>query len=202
MVALPEQDVSAYYPKNFIGNPRCPLEDFFGSLMEAGTVDQIEKDMSPASLTELSDATAPIISQYMETAIKGLKITQVAHDMLPILWVLDRDGRIHLALEEVYEDSGGGCCFPLARGVKVPNGFRKLGHPSLIEGGSKVARIGGELLYDPDPDFGVEGWIITNGSGRFGYGEHRVEKHLRNVADVFEAYGISVDVYYIPPVTQ
>lgn len=169
--------------------------------MEANKVDPIEREMAPASLTELSDATAPIILKYMETAVEGLKIPQVAHDMLPILWVLDEEGRINLALEEVYEDAEQGRRFPLARGINVPSGFRKLGHPSLIHSEEKVARIGGELLYDPDPEFGIEGWVITNSSGRFGYGEHRVEKHLQNVVNVFAAYGITVDAYFIPPVS-
>lgn len=182
-------------------NPSCPLDEFFGILVEAGKVDPIEKAKVPASLTELSDATAATILKYMETAVEGLRITQVSHEMLPILWVLDKKGRIHLALEEVYEVAEGGRRFPLARGFIVPEGFRKLGHPSLIDSEEKVARIGGELLYDPDPEFGVGGWVITNSSGRFGYGEQRIEKHLRNVADVFATYGISVDIYYIPPVS-
>ncbi|MEY8119974.1 hypothetical protein AB9F26_17185 [Falsihalocynthiibacter sp. BN13B15] len=183
-------------------NPKCPLDDFFGDLLEAaGKVGEFERLMRPASLTELSDVSAGSLLKYMNAATDGLRIAQVAHEMLPILWVLDGQGRIHLALEEVYEDTVGGRKFPLARGIQVPTGYYKLGHPSLIECETKKARIGGEILYDPDPEYGVDGWVITNSSGRFGYGSHRVEKHLQNVADAFSAYGITVDVYYIPSVS-
>ena len=55
------------------------------------------------------------------------------------------------------------------------------------------------MLFDPDDEFGVEGWLISNASGRFGFGPNRSAEHLSNVADVFASFGVRVDVYYIPP---
>ncbi|MEP0210575.1 MAG: hypothetical protein ABJ370_00910 [Paracoccaceae bacterium] len=196
---MEQQVVSSYYPKNFRGNPKCPLADFFGATILADRVDPAEQATAPASLTELTDETAEILGAYMETADEGLPISRVNHGLLPLLWVLDEDGRIFIALEEVYDRASLQKRFPLARGMLVPQGYFKLGHPALVEGSLKKARIGGELLFDPDEDYGVKGWLISNASGRFGFGSHRSPAHLNNVADVFASFGIRVDVYYIPP---
>ena len=194
-----ELTVSEYYPENFMGNADCPLDDFFGAVVTAERLFREEIETQPFSLTELSAESAQLLHQYMATAVNGLAISQVSHNMLPILWVLDQGGRVFLALEEVYDEASKEKKYPLARGMRVPEGFYKLGHPSLINGEEKVARIGGELLFDPDPEFGISGWVITNASGRFGFGPNRTQKHLRNVADVFGSYGLPVDTFYYPP---
>ncbi len=196
---MEEQIVSTFYPKNFFGNASCPLDSFFGVVFEAERVDTVEKSKYPASLTELSDKTADTLKRYMSAAVEGLAIAQVTHELLPILWVLDEAGLVHFALEEVYDKKSDGRKYPLARGMRVPKGFYKLGHPSLLRGDVKKARIGGELIFDPDPENDIQGWVITNSSGRFGYGSDRSERHLKNVADVFDAFGIFVDFFFIPP---
>lgn len=189
--------VSDFYPVGFDTDPTCPLDMFFGEARPPTRIQDEERLQKPSSLTVLDVETSQLISTYLETAKDGLGISRVAHEMLPILWVLDETGMVSLALEEVLEKGEEGRKFPLAREIDVPSDFYKLGHPSLVSDASKKARIGGELLYDPDPDNDVEGWVITNASGRYGFGENRESEHLENVKEVFYCYGIEVSTFYI-----
>ena len=194
------QALSNYYPRNFLGNPNCPFDDFFGEVLEPKKVSEVERSHLPSSLFELTDESASILSRYMDVANDGFSISRVLHELLPILWILDERGRILLSVEEVFDQITNFKRFPLARGIEVPEGFYKLGHPSLIKVKRKRARIAGELIYDPDEEFGIKGWVLTNSSGRFGYGAARKEEHLLNVASAFDAFGIAVDIRYYPPV--
>jgi hypothetical protein len=65
-----------------------------------------------------------------------------------------------------------------------------LGHPLLA--GDEGARIAGELYID----MGSNGltWVLSNQSGRFGY--DRTEAQLRNVAQLFANFGVTVDIDY------
>jgi len=191
--------IADFYPDNFLGNSDCPLDEFFGSPQEATRVDAVELDTCPDSLVKLTEHTAPLLKRYMRAATDGLALAQVLHVLLPVLWLLNDEGEVFFALEEVCDVENQDRKFPLARNWKVPAGTHKLGHPSLIKGRRKSARIAGEMLFDPDPSNGKDGWVITNGSGRFGFGRHRVESHLLNVAELLASYEINVDASYIPP---
>lgn len=187
--------VQDFYPTGIENATSSELDALFGPSATPIRVEITERFRQPESLTTLNESSAPIIKSYLKAASDGLKIAQVSHQLLPILWVMDENAQIHMALEEVVEIATQNTSFPLARRFQVPDGFEKLGHPSLIYDASKGGRIGGELLYDPDPEFGVENWVITNASGR--YGRNCKQEHLANVAEVFACYGIRFSFYFL-----
>lgn len=59
-----------------------------------------------------------------------------------------------------------------------------------------MARIGGEIIFDPD--FGTtSNWVINNASGRFGIRPHLKLRHLEAVRDAFSDFGIALELEFI-----
>ncbi|NKM55864.1 hypothetical protein GFL21_15235 [Rhizobium anhuiense] len=175
------------------------LDDLYGPMAEPGreTAD-VEKKYNPLSLDELSDSTAPLLKQYMDSAVQGLKMPQVIHDSHVILWLISEDEKILFALEEVIDGETGDFFATRSRNdrLKIPADKTRIGHPSLLPiGQDKRARIGGEIVYDPEGDC----WVINNSSGRYGYRSHQTKLNLDAAAGLFAKHGINLDVEYIAP---
>lgn len=168
-------------------------DDKFGRPITAKEVSDAERSCLPTSLQRLDRASAASLTKYMQTAVDGLKIPQVNHQCLIVLWVIDEHDRIWFSLEEAVDEASHSLLYPLPRVWDLPDGHVKLGHPSLTTNG--VARIGGEIIYDPE--FGANGWVISNKSGRYGFGEHRTREHLENAAAEWRSFGIELDMHYI-----
>lgn len=180
-----------------IGRPTT-LDIAFGPAFRPNDVSELEFTTRPLSLQKLNAETAASLEAYMSCAAE-LRVPRVIHEVSPILWIVDEVGDLWFSLEEVINRADRRYVYPLRRGFALPREHAKLGHPSLIEGAR--ARIGGELLFDEDAEGGP--WVITNKSGRYGFGPDRTESHLRKVVEVFRRHNIRVGSIYInPPVAS
>ncbi|WP_141105632.1 hypothetical protein [Rhizobium sp. R635] len=154
----------------------------------------------PRSLHKLDGHSASLLREYFQTAKRGLGVTKLNHLCLIILWLMDESGTIWFALEEAYsaDHSGSHIHHPVSRVWSLPSKYLKLGHPALLSGDPKKARIGGEIVYDPD--FGEHEWVISNKSGRFGpNSKKQPREHLEKAAEVWKQFGIDLDVHYLKP---
>jgi hypothetical protein len=96
-----------------------------------------------------------------------------------LLWLVDRDGVIHLGYEE--DETGQ----PRHSLDIRPH---KRGHPCLIDGG--LARIAGEIRLDS-----TGALVLNNASGRYGWRGTKEEQRNRllAVAKRFAEYGIQLE---------
>ena len=154
-----------------------------------------EQAWKPDSLQHLTKDAAEHLKAYMDTAA-GLKVPRVIHGNAVVLWIVDEDGEIHVAMEELFHEKAGvlATVRPRADWVKIANTV-KLGHPSLVEGDVKNARIGGEIVYDA----GAARWEINNFSGRFGMRKWQEKRHLEAVAGKFNTWNIHLYVKFRKP---
>jgi hypothetical protein len=124
------------------------------------------------------------------------------------IWAIDEKCKLHLALEELAIDSDTGLDVqgvPRPRKLRATKGFQKLGHPTLLVGNTKMARIAGELFLTRDrfiPQKLV--WGINAESGRFCSnvydnepvsGRDRVPhmEQLDNVVSLFAEFGLIIN---------
>ncbi|MBR0900970.1 hypothetical protein JQ616_38945 [Bradyrhizobium tropiciagri] len=168
----------------------------YGDAVEPVRVDPLEAKMQPHSLHELSKASARLLKDFMTVTEKGLGVTRFVYCELPILWVVDVDGRIWFAVEEIIDEATLEFVMPRLRNSAVMEGKQRLGHPALIK--AAPGRIGGEILFDPK--LGLSGeWVISNSSGRYGLCEGRTSDHLTNAAKAFSEYGIKLHEFFLMP---
>jgi hypothetical protein len=119
-----------------------------------------------------------------------------------ILWVVNDEGEVLIALEEgiLAEQDGGPISFPLPKNLASAYSklgqapvYSKLGHPALV--GCQPARIAGEIICDLDENPSL--WYINNRSGRYGVNVGRTPQQLANVAAVFAQFGIQLQPDFI-----
>ncbi|MQB04036.1 hypothetical protein DXT91_07745 [Agrobacterium tumefaciens] len=176
------------------------LDDTFGPCLEAGrTIANQEFQYNPQSLQRLDEQTGPLLGKYLDTAIGGLKIPRLIHRANTILWLVDNNGDVWFAIEEVVDIDTGTYLYALALSQEKTNNHVKLGHPSLLMSTTdKRARIGGEIKYVPRHGC----WVINNRSGRYGTRPHQTAAHLEAVAAKFKDYEIPLKVVFEEPVTS
>ncbi|SCX31688.1 hypothetical protein [Agrobacterium rosae] len=165
------------------------------------TASPAEEELTSKSMQTLSGVTAPALKNYLETA-PTLTLTGVLHETTPILWLVDGDGQIRFALEEVVDLATQNLTYVLPRnGPSMRASEDRLGHPGLLDkpddGSKKAARIGGEILYNPSRRSATLPWVITNNSGRFGKRPHINEGHLENVVSAFAEHHILLRSFFI-----
>ncbi|QWY83089.1 hypothetical protein [Rhizobium phage RHph_X66] len=157
-----------------------------------------ELSTQPRSLQILSEETAPALKLLIDTA-PSLPLVEVVHATAPILWLVDQQGNVRFSMEEVMNRDTGALHFILPRnGPPLRPTEERLGHPALLEpgnAGTKMARIGGELFYDPFR--GRAPWVLSNASGRYGKRPHITSEHLENVNAIFAHFGISLRTFFI-----
>ncbi|MDH6269169.1 hypothetical protein M2360_004595 [Rhizobium sp. SG_E_25_P2] len=176
------------------------LDERFGQCRPAARpVAEVEQHIQPRSLQRLADVAA-VLKTYLECA-GDLAIPAVFHETAPILWLVDEDGAIRIAMEEVVLRDTGALRYILPRnGPPMEAHHVRLGHPALLDpvepGMVKEARIGGELFYDP-VRYSPVSWVISNNSGRYGKREGITRSHINNVRDVFASYDIQVRPFFI-----
>ncbi|WP_318911577.1 hypothetical protein [Shinella zoogloeoides] len=169
------------------------LDQHWGPCLPQATASVPEQLFQPRSLLKLSRDYGEIRS-YLALAEKGFALPQMVHQAATILWVLDRDAQIWLAVEEQVTDGGRGTI--LLRGIDPAFGYTKLGHPSLLEPGpEKIARLGGEITWDGRLT-GRPNWVISNRSGRFGLLDHQLIG-MRAVVKEFEKYNIHLTGWHV-----
>lgn len=162
-----------------------------------GEVKDWEKSNQPSTHKHLDHQTGSWLKQYLDI-VPSHPLPELLANTTGILWVMDCDGGIFFALEEVYraDDMSMAFVFP-RKHLKLPVGLIKLGHPSLLPPNSaKHARCGGDIVYDPS--LGREyPWIITFNSGRYGFRDHLQLPQLQVVAGLFAQNNVLLSPYVI-----
>jgi hypothetical protein len=160
-------------------------------------VEPHEWSSAPLSLMEVTSDSAPFVAEYLSMRPR-LKLTSIFAQTFHLLWLMDREGRLLIAIEELI-DSKGVVIGALPHTISArPTSARKLGHPALLTGTTREARIGGEIVFDPDWQPGRD-WILTNKSGRYGLRPWQTEGHLREVHGLFTALGLYLGLRFITP---
>ncbi|MBN8197664.1 hypothetical protein [Thalassospira povalilytica] len=170
------------------------LDTEYGPLLSPNRVDSAERRLKPLSLHELNSGSATLLEKMMATSVEGLKVSSYVFSELPILWIVDKNGKLWFALEEIVLDATDKFRYPKPSKLDVPNEHSKLGHPSLVN--AEEARIAGEMLFDIRAE--PPNWYLTNASGRYGLHKTRNENHLLSVVKLFQKYGIELKHQFLP----
>lgn len=161
------------------GLPRLP------SLMR-----EWEAGVSPVSKSKLDRDLGQKLRIYRDLSGDGL--FRAAAQCFLFLWVMDVDGNIIIAYEEIVtgeiSHSTNGSLLknghPRRRGFPShPADEKKLGHPTLVGGGE--ARIAGELFLDILD--GSLQWYVSCGSGRYCRDLPPTKRHQEAVHQLFTA---------------
>ena len=130
------------------------LDAKFGSVIEAqprsnGTsIDTWERDHTPVSITILSAKTARQLRNFMEDTEAGFAAGRVLAADVIIIWVIDTQGAVRFAVEEMVHD-GLPTGIPKLQTFQLTRFLPKLGHPSLLRDEAVFrGRIGGEIRLE------------------------------------------------------
>jgi hypothetical protein len=170
------------------------LSDQLGELLEPTRVDELEAEIKPQSLQKLTPETAKWLLQFMKATEEGLGVTRYVYCELPILWVVDKNGDIWFAVEEIVSIVSRQFSIPRLRNTGITDGHARLGHPALL--GASSGRIGGEIIFDVRAKH--PSWFISNASGRYGLRRGRRPEHLSKAREKFDSHGINLSEHFIP----
>ena len=176
---------------------RCSLrdlDDLFGLCCDPVPCSDEERTQMPTSLTKLNADSAKLLKPVMDAADAGLELVACVFSQVNVLWVVDRDGEIWMAIEEILTGKTKRLLRPSLKGQRPADDETRIGHPALVAG--SAARIGGELRYELGYGIVKRGWHITNASGRYGTIPGRTRKHLENAAVLFHHFGLQVRTYF------
>ncbi|UXS39809.1 hypothetical protein FY150_08865 [Agrobacterium tumefaciens] len=169
------------------------MDEDFGSIRAPEKVDEWEKGRKPESISKLDEMLGAKLAELEKLAQYQLfKFSARAKNYI---WAMNETGEIIIAVEELAlekpEASYSG--YPRRRGYRHPSEEKKLGHPTLLNGGK--ARIAGELAFDEDDDNGLV-WILNANSGRYCKQKPPTPGQLNKVAEIFKSRGVDVKVDY------
>lgn len=177
------------------------LDTLYGPAAPAGRpIQDVELLRTPESRQLLDEFSAEALQYYLSQTA-DLRISNIFPRIYHLLWVVDDPGDIWFSVEELIDPVNGQLIGILPRRVIVqPSQYVKLGHPSLISDTSKVARMGGEIYFDPIDD--RPSYVLTNRSGRYGLRPHQRREHLEAVAGKFNDYGLSFRIRFEEPIIR
>jgi len=151
----------------------------------------------PKSLQVIDSSNSLTISQLMTMMPSSSPTISYILEWTKFLWLVSENGELRISLEEYVNIETGepfGIRFEgFDKVTTVEKGtmaLTRLGHPSLTD--NLAARIGGEIEWDRK----LMKWVISNKSGRYGYGKDRKEIHLINVQNKFKEMGILTARFY------
>lgn len=161
-------------------------------------VSNAELFYQPSSLQILSAANRSALVAYMESA-DTLKLPRVVHATAPVLWLVDIDGNVRFAMEEVINLAGDVIYVLPKNGPPMRPDENRIGHPGLLDPAisaeDKTARIGGEILYDPIDGF-EPNWVLTNNSGRYGKSPETTVAQLEAASLLFAQFGVFLRTFF------
>ncbi len=153
-------------------------------------------------LRQLNPETGAWLSDYLQ-GVSNHEISELLASTTTVLWVMDDDQQIFFALEEVRNIDDDTLVFAYPKtGVKLPDGLKKFGHPSLLPPVAqatptpreKWARCGGDIRYDNT--LGLQNpWMLTFQSGRYGTRDHLKDSHIEAVAGLFAKNSVLLTPY-------
>jgi len=141
----------------------------YGALRLPSSIREWEEGASPASKAPLTEAVGEALRQYREICQTDLFWS--AAQCFLFLWVMNEACELVISYEEIVtgeswmaNQTGLKNGHPRRRGFPShPADEKKLGHPTLLDGG--MARIAGELFLDVADD--KLQWYVSCGSGRY-----------------------------------
>ncbi len=151
-----------------------------------------EGSYSPKSLSRLDSLTALPLKSFMDAVYGGWELGEVWVNDTIVLWLVDKEGVIWFAIEELVLDEIP-LNLPKHQTMALTKNCPKLGHPSLV--GGQGARIGGEIYFDRTTS--PASWVINNRSGRYGLHATRTRSQLQAVSQSFSSHGIDLVVDFI-----
>ncbi|NOV15442.1 hypothetical protein E5S70_04950 [Ensifer adhaerens] len=179
------------------------LNELYGVCGEAGAYGIANHEtVLPSSRVTLTEETAPMIRSFFQVEQPQQKLFTPIPRSVHVLWLIDCAGAVHLALEEMVDNEGTLLgVLAKAAAAQPPKGFKKLGHPTLLSEGEVMARIAGEIYYDPEADKSGSGklWCLTNDSGRYGLREGQTREHLEAACRYFEKFHLYFSTRYTKP---
>jgi hypothetical protein len=169
------------------------LDEQFGELRPPERIMHWEKGRRPNSLCTVDVNIVATLTKLRECAQSQL--LRSAAQTQNYLWIMDASGSIKIAIEELAlldgkPDTRG---FPRRRGYKHPSEDKKLGHPTLLDGGS--ARIAGELVLDLHE--GKLHWVFNAASGRYCREKPPTQRQVDAAANLVRGMGLEVTVDYL-----
>lgn len=168
------------------------LDLAFGVTRGPEKIDVWELDQKPLSLTMLNEAVGQILRELEVLAQSSL--LGFAMRSMNYIWAMTEDGTIWIAMEELaFLDEFPHQGYPRRRSCQHPSDQKKLGHPTLVDGGD--VRIAGELAFD-ETERGGLAWIINMNSGRYCRQMPPSPQQLDAVAAKFGELGITAKVDY------
>lgn len=142
-------------------------EEKYGPLRDPTEVKDWEQGKRPVSKVLLESEVAESIGRFLE--ISQCQLFSASARSFQFIWVMDADCNIWIAYEELVPpvDDPTLLGHPRRRGFPShPSEEKKLGHPTLIDGGA--ARAAGELYLDEgEQDASELVWQVNVGSGRY-----------------------------------
>ena len=140
------------------------LDDEFGRPRTPQSVDPWEFRRYPLSKCILTDEVGESLRALRKVC--SSQLLRHAARTLTYIWAMDKAGVVHFAVEELAETVDGITVegYPRRRNFLVhPAEEKKLGHPTLLDGGE--ARVAGEFFLDNKA--GTLFWFVNVGSGRY-----------------------------------
>ncbi|MER9628345.1 MULTISPECIES: hypothetical protein [unclassified Mesorhizobium] len=169
------------------------LDAEFGELREPERIMSWEKERSPNSLCTVDVGLLAALSSLRDCAQSPL--LKSAAQTQNYLWVMDANGDIKIAVEEIAVLDGKPDIrgYPRRRGYKHPSEDQKLGHPTLLDGGK--ARIAGELALDLHDDKLL--WILNANSGRYCKQKPPSKSQVDAAAYLIQGMGLDIEIDYL-----
>jgi adenylate cyclase len=158
--------------------------DIFGTLRLPSRIDSWE-NRKPASLAILNESLGQSLLNW--AASVNNRLLWISATNTNFIWVMDQEGVVHIAVEELAELEDGTKVIGIPRRAKLSHKSqdKKLGHPTLIEG--RAARIAGQLFLD-GPESGPLNWYIDDNSGRYCRELKPSTENKSSVLSLFRSY--------------
>jgi hypothetical protein len=178
------------------------LDDMFGKPKSPTRVYDWEQSKRPLSSGLFDRSVAERLRDFAKSS--DFALLKFVARTLTFIWVMDKSGQVHLAVEEIavlparMKPQG----HPRRRHYPVhPSDDKKLGHPTVLDEGSKLARIAGELFLDFDETNNLM-WFVNDNSGRYCKNEVPTVQHKANILHFFQGLlGVKVQFDHLKPAT-
>jgi hypothetical protein len=186
-----------------LNNLACD-DDTFGFIRDALEIRACEDGRHPLSRFTIDGESIQFLNDFFKAAQSPI-FRHAALEMV-FIWAIDEDCKLHLAIEELAVDGGhlNVQGVPRPRKLEATQNFMKLGHPTLIVGDRKFARIAGELyLTRSKANSRTLVWGINAESGRYCKDPDQLtganmktrrptKTQLENVKAMLESYGLQI----------
>lgn len=152
-----------------------------------------ERRLSPLSRTNKNNNHSIALLASASNLSSKCPLSALLFSQIYMIWLVDSEGNLLIALEEGFPISEEFKRYPMARNSTLHPAHDRLGHPSLV--GGAAARIGGEIYLDTG--FNPPCLVMSNASGRYGINCGREPQQLENVANLLRNENINIITQFV-----